>query len=382
MTAAMLPLMTSCFKEEPFNAECDIETAWVEVENVDDVFYHESDAKVNVIYASSTVIFNVKPEADVTAMSPMFNLTEGATISPANGSTHDFSGAGVQYTVTSQDGKWKRTYLVRFVRPYNLVTDEIKMDFEKFELEPKNHKFYEWHSEDGTDGDYWASGNAGFKLSKATAKPFDYPTAPLLEGYEGNGIILTTRDTGPLGKAMGKPIASGNLYLGVFDVTYAPYKERTLECTKFGIRWNKRPVKMTGYYKYKAGDKFIDRDFNEIDRKDVGSLYSVLYRNHDKNGNVVVLDGADVQTNENIVAIAKVKDVHETDEWTYFEVEYEYSEDIDFDLLEKYGYNFTVVFASSVKGDLFEGAIGSTLCVDKVRVICKTKESQEEEDVE
>lgn len=379
MTAAMLPLMTSCFKEEPFNAECDIETAWVEVENVDDVFYHESDAKVNVIYASSTVIFNVKPEADVTAMSPMFNLTEGATISPANGSTHDFSGAGVQYTVTSQDGKWKRTYLVRFVRPYEVVTDEIVMDFEKFDfVDAKLKRYYQWFSEDGTEGDYWANGNAGYKMSYRAALPEEYPTNPLEHGYEGYGVKLTTCNTFKWGEDYQKPIAAGNLYLGTFTTKYA--LTNTLLCTNFGIRWNKRPYKLTGYYKFKAGEQFIDKDKNVLNRKDVGSIYSVLYRNRDKDGNAIVLHGDDVLTNENIVALAKVKDLHETNEWTYFEVEYEYSEEIDFDLLASFGYNFTVVFSSSEDGASFEGAIGSTLCVDKVRVICKTKENKEEEE--
>ena len=155
---ALSAALTGCFKEEPLNAECDIEKAWVEVNNVDDMFYHETDAQVEVLYSSSTVIFNVKPEADLTSLSPRFAITEGASITPENGSTHDFSGAGVRYTVTSQDGKWKREYLVRFVKPYNIVTNEIKMDFEKFDLDPTFHRFYDWQSEDGTEGIYWTSG--------------------------------------------------------------------------------------------------------------------------------------------------------------------------------------------------------------------------------
>ena len=95
-----------------------------------------------------------------------------------------------------------------------------------------------------------------------------------------------------------------------------------------------------------------------------------------------MLYGDYVLTNENIVAIARITDMRYTDEWTYFELEYNYTEEIDYDLLENFGYNFTVVFSSSKDGATFEGAIGSTLCVDKVRVICKTREEIEEEDAE
>lgn len=378
---AMVTLV-SCIKEEPLNAECDIEKAWVEVDNFEDIFYHETDAQVEVTYASDVVIFNVKPEADLTALAPHFTLTEGATITPENGSVHDFSNAdGVKYIVRSQDGKWSREYTVRFIKPYNVITDVINMDFELFSLvDPKLKKYYQWFSEDGTDGNYWANANAGYKISNSKAEAMEYPTTPLEQGYEGYGVKLTTCSTGSWGDTMKKPIAAGNLYLGSFTTIYAI--SNTLKCTSFGIRWNKKPVKFTGYYKYKAGPEFINKNKEVLDRKDVGAIYSVLYRNHDANGNEVMLHGDDVLTNENIVAIAKVKDIHETDEWTAFEVVYEYSEDIDYDLLANFGYNFTVVFSASELGDLFEGAIGSTLCVDKVRVICQTKENEnnQEED--
>ena len=377
---ALSAALTGCFKEEPLNAECDIEKAWVEVNNVDDMFYHETDAQVEVLYSSSTVIFNVKPEADLTSLSPRFAITEGATITPENGSTHDFSGAGVRYTVTSQDGKWKREYLVRFVKPYNIVTNEIKMDFEKFDLEPLHNSYYEWQSEDGTEGDYWTSGNSGFKKSWPKALAFDYPTMPLEDGYDGYGVKLMTRYTGDVARRMHKPIAAGNMFLGTFNALLA--LGNSMQSTRFGIRWDKQPAKMTGYYKYKAGDTFVDKNYATIDRRDIGDIYSVLYRNHDKDGNAIVLFGDNVLTSENIIAVARVKDLHETDEWTYFEVEYEYSEDIDYNLLTNYGYNLTGVFSSSKDGAIFEGAIGSTLCVDKVRVICKTREDIKEEGAE
>ncbi|MBR5029988.1 MAG: PCMD domain-containing protein, partial [Muribaculaceae bacterium] len=37
-------------------------------------------------------------------------------------------------------------------------------------------------------------------------------------------------------------------------------------------------------------------------------------------------------------------------------------------------YSLTIVFSSSIEGATFEGAIGSTLKVDKVQLTCEIKE--------
>ena len=88
----------------------------------------------------------------------------------------------------------------------------------------------------------------------------------------------------------------------------------------------------------------------------------------------ILLYGDDVQTNPQIVALAKFDDLKPTDEWTYFELEYKYRQGVDDEILNKLGYNLTVVFSSSRSGDTFEGAVGSTLYIDKVRIICDTTE--------
>ena len=59
-----------------------------------------------------------------------------------------------------------------------------------------------------------------------------------------------------------------------------------------------------------------------------------------------------------------------TGEWTAFEAAFDYRADIDADLLARQGYSLAIVFSSSADGDKFEGAVGSTLMVDKVKIIC------------
>ena len=69
-------------------------------------------------------------------------------------------------------------------------------------------------------------------------------------------------------------------------------------------------------------------------------------------------------------AKARIAEVKVTDEWTFFEIPFEHLADVDEQLLQNRGYNLALVFAASIHGDTFEGAIGSTLYIDKVRIIC------------
>ena len=107
---------------------------------------------------------------------------------------------------------------------------------------------------------------------------------------------------------------------------------------------------------------------------DAPDAYAVLYRNTDKNGNRITLQGDDVLTHANIVAMARVENflhtgVEQGDPWKYFDLKLEYEEEKDYELLYNYGYNLTVVFTSSVKGAKFEGAIGSVLLVDEAEIV-------------
>ena len=100
----------------------------------------------------------------------------------------------------------------------------------------------------------------------------------------------------------------------------------------------------------------------------------MFYRNHDAAGNEVVLYGDNVLTSEQIVAIAELDYVEPTTQWKAWNVKFEYLEDVDEELLANRGYSLAIVFSSSSAGGSFTGAIGSRLCVDKVRLICTTQE--------
>lgn len=319
----------------------------------------------------NNITFSVKSSADLTSMSPIFKITEGATIEPESGSTHDFSdGKTVTYKVTSQDGQWSRTYVVAF----KAQTSVVKYDFENFRLAKGSAGggYYEW-SDLNDEGEWlgnWATGNPGYNISMSQADAYDYPTAPYNEGYYGHAVKLETRSTGPLGAMVHMGIAAGNLFIGYFDVGKA--LTSTLKATNFGKPFDRKPLRFTGWYKYKPGKDFIDKDGNVIpDQTDQADIYAVFYRNHDSNGNPVMLYGDDVLTNKNIVAIARIDKVNTTDEWTRFDINFNYTADVDPTELANRGYNLAVVFTSSNQGASFCGAIGSTLIVDEVEVVCE-----------
>ena len=368
-------LLMSCFKSEPQNMECDILEAWVEGENLDQYFSQKTDMRIeNIPSSSDQVLFTVRQRSALPAMAVHFSLTPGATVTPANGSTQDFSKGPIVYTVTSEDGKWHRTYQVDFregVKPSNSYS------FEDCEMSA-NNKYYVWFYKDdsGTKNYIWASGNEGFMIAKPNALPDEYPTVPDDNGIDGKCIRLTTRSTGSWGKTFKKPIAAGNFYLGAFDVSHA--LTNTLLCTQMGIPYTQEPVKITGYYKYTPGPVFTDKDFNELpDRIDVPSLYSVLYYNHDEAGNEIMLHGDDVLSSPYIVRKAEVLSAPATDQWTKFEMTFQGTTPIDAKLLADRGYNLALVFSSSKTGDTFEGAVGSTLYIDKVEITFQSGETTE-----
>ena len=371
----MTVLNTSCFGDEPDGCEADIETVTLHVSSPADFFFQATDSMQTVFSTDSVITFTVRGDADVTALSPELTLSAGATVSPASGSTHDFSNGPVVYTVTSQDGKWHRRYRVYITPTMVTVADTLCYDFEHYELEPSTQRYYMWHNvlPDGTLGNDWATANAGYRISMSTAAPMDYPTTPLSQGYEGAGVCLMTRDTGPFGRMANKRLAAGNMFLGTFDIRIAMSDH--LHATRFGLPFTSKPDRFTGYYTYEPGPTVQDFDGNPIAaRTDSADVYAVFYRNHDAAGNEVVLYGDNILSSDLIVAVAELEYVAPTSQWTAWDLKFKYREEVDEQLLANRGYSLAIVFSSSSAGGEFIGAIGSRLCVDKVRLICTHEE--------
>lgn len=374
ISIALTLLSTGC-GEEPDFCEADIETATLHVGAPEAFFYQLTDSTQTVLSTDTAIVFVVRGNADVTSLSPEFTLSPCATVSPASGSTHDFSQGPVLYTVTSQDGRWTRRYSVSVVPTTHEVADTTCYDFEHFELETANQRYYTWHNvlADGTLGNDWATANAGYRISMGSAQPMGYPTTPLLDGYDGAAVCLRTSDTGPFGAMANKRLAAGNLFLGTFDIAVAMSDH--LHATRFGIPFTSKPDRFTGYYTFEPGATVQDFYGKPITgRTDSADVYAVFYRNHDAAGAEVVLYGDNVLSSSQIVAVANLGYVAPTTTWTAWDVEFVYREDIDEQLLANRGYSLAIVFSSSRRGGDFVGAIGSRLCIDKVRLICTREE--------
>ena len=259
-------------------------------------------------------------------------------------------------------------YCVRPVcsEPAAPIGTETTFCFEHFE----NAKYTTWYEEDanGTRLNWWATANAGFQMSGQGKTPADFPTSVDSAGVKGCCVKLTTCSTGAFGKMMKMPIAPGNLFIGEFltaNATKAP-----LEATRFGLPIaHCKPISLTGYYKYTPGEVFTNKAMEEIpERIDTCAIYSVLYE-IDPN-NFEPLNGSNVLSSDRIVLVAQLENPGAESEWTEFEIPYqEFGGNIfDRKKLENGEYAITIVASSSKGGEVFEGAVGSTLYIDELKI--------------
>lgn len=374
--ASVLMLFSGCIQDEPLNAECDIikvDSVWIQ---------KNKDFLIGTpIVTNNNVSFNIKKGSDRTQLNPSFILTPGAKLVmkdgafqvEANGVTRDFSSPQI-YTAISEDGKWSKDYTVTFNYPRPITT----CSFEHFELD-KSKRYYIWYEVDQNDKanprrDYWASGNAGFGFTGMGKTPEDFPTATDIAGYKGNGIVLVTRNTGSFGKLAGMPIAAGNIFIGEFLSQKAMLDP--MGATRFGLQLvGGKPLTLSGYYKYKAGDVFTDKN-DKIDntRKDTCDIYAVLYEVDPQK--FVSLQGDDVLSSDRIVSLARIDNPGEPQEWTAFEEPFKPMNGKMFEeeRLRKDGYAIAIVATSSRQGAYFEGAVGSTLYVDELKITWEGEE--------
>lgn len=358
----LLPFV-SCIQEEPLNAEADIvavDSVWVKDARKSGLIIG------NPIVENRKIIFMVKDKnADLSKLAPVFEMTPGAEISPANGSAQNFS-KPVVYTLTSQDGLWKKEYEVSFI-DLGVFT---KSDFETWELEGDKSKYMRVY--DLTSDSYipWASGNSGFALTGAAQSPDDYPTAPFnTKGVYGTCAKLETKSTGKFGSDLKMPIAPGNLFIGEFNAANAVLSP--LKATKFGLPvLGSEPLYLRGVYKYKAGEIFTDKNNQVIEGvRDACDIYAVVYEIDPSNPKP--LDGNDILDSDRIVKLARINNPGEPNNWKEFNIKFEFMNNkvFDYDRLKNNGYYLSVVLTSSIDGAYFKGAVGSTLYVDEVEII-------------
>ena len=382
---AMTAMLSSCIKEEALNAEADITGVSL---GADSLLIREPEITNNEI----TIYANTRDSI----LAPQFTLTEGATIEPASGTKRQFfkrvpnpqktdeydglpdsidEATPQTYTVTSQDGAWKKTYTVRIANnatPADFHFDNIRYymydaDYDGTD-DPLFQIFYEKIGGQQVD---WGSGNPGvmITLMANNPKPTDYPTSQADDGVEGKCAKLTTVSTGALGAMFGAPIAAGNIFLGSFSVNMGDMAAST----HFGIPFfNTKPLSLTGYYKYQPGTTVTDKNMNPVSgAKDDFALYAVVF---EVTKDVPWLDGADTNKSStkspNIVLKAELTNRKATNEWTKFTIPFEpmNGKTFDYTKMIEGKYSIAIVASSSKDGAKFQGAVGSTLYIDEFHI--------------
>lgn len=362
-TAILLGIAsTSCIQDEALNVEAAIDGCSggnIQLLNINEI--------------SREIDIYVFDGANTAAQELNFELPEGASIVPDkkeagdNPPYYDFSTQTQRnFTVTSEDGNNHSTYTL------NMYKIKLPLEY-SFENLREINPYHILYITDINGIMQWTSGNPGYKLCGMAKSAEDYPTVQTSGGKEGKCITLTTRSTGSFGSMTKMPIAAGNLFVGSFDATSAVIAP--LQATQFGFTFTRKPIRMTGYYKYKAGDVFTDKAGQVVSGKtDTGDIYAVLYEaptsDFSLDGDLFTPDNEKAQ---HIVALARIEKTIETDQWTSFDLPFEpqNGKTIDEDGLKNGKYKLAVVFSSSIRGAYFEGAVGSQLQIDEVKIECE-----------
>ena len=143
-------------KDEAPNAEADITGISFE-DNILASARFNLNPSYNDNLQAYPILVKVKEGTPLNKLSPLFELTPGATISPESGSEHDFSdGKRVKYTVTSENKAWQRVYSIG-VREQSVSDIPNEFHFEDIRLinginpKYKYQEFYERTRRIGTD---------------------------------------------------------------------------------------------------------------------------------------------------------------------------------------------------------------------------------------
>ena len=375
LNASILALIfNSCIKDEPLGRETDIVSFKIEDEGY--ISNEISNDRVSV-----TVSNNVK----LSSITPIIEVSSGATIIPESGVVQDFSNGAVTYKVVSEDKKYSKEYKVSIVKS-SLI--DLKFDFEKWEkLSDKNGGYYvlQTTTQDGHIVKMWDSGNPGIAfVNKGKA----FPTAPTSDDvFDGNysAKLETMKGNVNIGNIK-IPIFSGSLFYGNFSLAGGISEPR--KCLRLGQLYPEefgKPLVFTGYYTYNVGSPYIylDENKNEVSTTDITdafSMYAVLFRVTKGQSDNEYLDGITIMDSEKIVAradwlpeTANTTDTPAEKGFKKFTIPFKYKEGVVLDY-KNYDYKITILFASSKDGNEYKGSVGSTLIVDNVRIINENDE--------
>lgn len=307
--------------------------------------------------ANATITFKAEEGGDVSALVPTIEVSAGATVTPASGSAVSFASGSATFTVVAEDGTSK-TYTVSCS-----MGSLIQYDFETWAT-PEGAMSPEVVNPEG-----WATCNDAVALIKNLGSlggityTGEYPVRQTTDAHSGStAAMLESVDTQG-GNIFGQTIpkvTAGSMFLGTFNAFAA--MTDPMATTEFGILYDKKPVKVSGYYKYTPGAEFYNAAGElQADQKDACAISAVLYEVESEDE---TLDGSTIYTSDKIVAMASFSSGETVAEYTPFELNLEYVKDYD----ASKTYKFAVIFSASADGAAYNAAVGSTLYIDDVTI--------------
>jgi len=347
----------SCISEYHFGKNDQAKILALSVENQVGAVNIDHDALlVTLLVDESSNIQNLKVNT--------IEISSFATVSPAQGDIVDFSEA-VPFTVTAEDGT-NQIYSVIAKRSQAEIQLNNANFQDWFEVTSGSKKYYE----PGTSKEetIWGTGNPGVvTLGAPNVNP---------SGSAENVFALLKTVELPLGKLLGQGIGAGSMFTGFFKLNLS----NPISSAKFGVPYSARPKAFSIKYKYSPGPMVKDGKLNNLpNAKDSCDMSIVLTdRSTEPYKQVAV---AWFRSGENITewktitlnfkygpisspaSYERPKDVYILDNGKERLVPVVYGTGIEKPT------HISVVFASSHRGDFFEGAPGSELYVDDLELI-------------
>ena len=340
---SLLLVFTSCKKDQQSDEASILDYSVTNLSRhtftLDKVFVDKSSHIIYMLFANS-----IPTDSLPLQFTPSFSLSTGAKSNPTSGVAVSINSLDdrLTYTVTAEDGTQIDYYVV-------LRDNQI----------PEN-SFEDWYYETGMNGKpciepgksaattVWATANQGTSIYNL------FGTTPVV--VNGNTFAkISTGETSSI------PITSGTLFTGKFDIQGAinnPTDPR--KATQFGIPFSLRPDSIKFKYTYQPGSRYIHATLNnpasifagftvtDIPGSDMFTAYAILELRDGTN--VIEIGRAQINSGESQTVTKKIS------------LPFVYTS-------EQKPTHISVVFASSKDGDLFTGAVGSTLTVDDVELV-------------
>ena len=320
---------------------------------------------VNIDHDALLITLLVDESSDIENLKiNTIEISSFATVSPAQDDIVDFSEA-VPFTVTAENGS-TQIYTVIAKRSQAEIQLNNANFQDWFEVTSGSKKYFEpGVSKEET---IWGTGNPGVvTLGAPNVNP---------SGSAENVFALLKTVELSLGKLLGQGIGAGSMFTGFFKLNLS----NPISSAKFGVPYSARPKAFSIKYKYSPGRMVKDGKLNNLpNAKDSCDM------------SIVLTDRSTEPYKQ--VAVAWFRSGENITEWKTITLNFKYGvitspasyeRPKDVYILDNnkerlvpvvYGTgnekptHISVVFASSHRGDFFEGAPGSELYVDDLELI-------------